>query len=67
MKSQEAFGTVTVAPGPVTIAPTGIPSEEAVGTPDVMQVLGPEGIVSEEAFGTPKLTLFVKPVRNRVR
>lgn len=33
--TDEAFGTPTLTPGPVTVSPTGIPSAEAFGTPIV--------------------------------
>ena len=53
--SEEAFGSLTVAPGGVTVAPSGIASAEAFG--DAIISAGgafilPSGIASAEAFGS---------------
>ena len=57
--SEEAFGNPTVVKfsAGLTISPTGIPTEEAFGTPNLVygQIILPAGIVSEEAFGTLRI------------
>jgi len=56
--SAEAFGSPTVAPGPVSVSPSSVASGEAFGTPTVANVplrLFPTSITSSEAFGTPDL------------
>ncbi|HUU63138.1 MAG TPA: hypothetical protein VMX96_04365 [Dehalococcoidia bacterium] len=56
--SAEAFGTPTVAPGPVTVSPPSIASGEAFGTPTVALVplhVFPSSIPSAESFGKPNL------------
>jgi hypothetical protein len=59
--SQEDFGLPWVIPGPVWLYPSGINSEEALGTtPQVNLILHAGTIDSEETFGTP--ALFCGPV-----
>ncbi len=55
--SQEAFGSLTVSPGGVSVAPSGISSQELFGLPKLNLLLTPSGIVSSEAFGAAKLNL----------
>ena len=59
----DAVRAGTYLPPLQTLAPTGIPSEEAFGTPIIellttTQTLYPSGISSEEAFGTPTIVAF---------
>ena len=49
--------------GPQTVAPAGIASAEAFGTPNVGLALAPTGIASAEAFGTPVLSIVTLSVR----
>lgn len=56
ISSTEAFGTPSVARGPVVVVPVGIASAQALGTPSVARgavAVTPSGIVSAETFGTP--------------
>jgi len=55
--SQEALGTLTVTPGGVSVAPSGISSEELFGLPKLNVFVIPSGIVTSEAFGAAKLNL----------
>ncbi len=51
--SAEAFGTLTVVPGAVSVLPTAIGSLEAFGSAKLNLKLILTGIASAEAFGTP--------------
>jgi hypothetical protein len=57
--SAEAFGTTTVSPGAVTLAPTGIASAEAFGTAKLNLNIVVTGIPSAEAFGTAMLKMMI--------
>lgn len=59
--SQEAFGSPTVSPGGVSVAPSGISSEELFGLPKLNLFVTPSGIVSGEAFGAARLLLYLLP------
>ncbi len=59
--SQEAFGSPTVSPGGVSVAPSGITSEELFGLPKLNLFVTPSGIVSGEAFGAARLLLYLLP------
>lgn len=57
--SAEAFGSITIVPGPITVELTGISSAEAFGTLNVFttQTVELAGIPSEESFGTPTIAV----------
>lgn len=56
------FGKVGASSGAATISPTGIPSEEAIGSPQLsLEVAGAGGIVSAEALGTPGAAAVLEP------
>jgi len=55
--SAEAFGTPVVTPGLVAVAPSGIPTAEAFGLPQVNLTIYPTAIASAEAFGSPTVVV----------
>lgn len=53
------LGNPTIAPGPVYIQVSGLPSGEAFGDPTTTQFINPEETSSGETFGTPHLIWHV--------
>lgn len=55
--SAETFGDLTVSTGAVSVAPTGISSDEAFGTAQLDEVVALSSVPSAEAFGASQLNL----------
>lgn len=55
--STDTYNLSEYCEGVLTLAPTGIASEEAFGSPSLTLIIAPSGIASLESFGSPSLEL----------